>query len=106
LETPINIYAITQPIYEALSACADAEFYVFALLEPTHDDSKERKKEIEQETKEIEDLINLDLLKDISYRYTSQIKDCREEHGHGYKVLELTEAGILMFSNSNERKVN
>jgi hypothetical protein len=102
----INIYEITPNIYEALQACADSEFYTFALLEPKADDSRERKRDIEKETAEVNDLINLDLLRDISYKYTTQIKDCQEEHGFGYKVLELTEAGLLMFANSEDRKVN
>jgi len=77
----INIYEITPNIYEALQACADSEFYTFALLEPKADDSRERKRDIEKETAEVNDLINLDLLRDISYKYTTQIKDCQEEHG-------------------------
>ena len=101
-----QFYSMSETVYEALSVCADAEYYTFALLEPKIDDPPERKKELEKEQQEINDLIKLDILNDVSYKFISQIKECKDEHGFGYKVVELTEAGILMFRNIKDRKVN
>lgn len=98
-------YQVSDTIYEALSVCADSEYYTFAILEPREDDTKERKKELAKELSEVLDLVQLDLLKDISYKYKSLIKHCQEEHGFGYRVMELTQAGLLMFSKVKERKV-
>lgn len=54
---------------------------------------------------EILELVQMDLLKDISYKYKSMIKHCSEEHGFGYRVMELTQTGLLMFSKIKERRV-
>lgn len=106
METPIrNVYQISETIYEALQVCADSEYYTFAVLEPREDDDKDRRKALKAELDEILDLVQLDLLKDISDKYKSMIKHCQQEHGFGYRVLELTQAGILMFTNVKGRKV-
>lgn len=100
-----EFYSMSENVYEALEICASSEYYTFACLEPREDETIERKKALENEMAEINDLVNLDLLKDISHKYKSMIRHCREEHGFGYKVLELTQAGILMFSNTKERRI-
>lgn len=76
------------------------------MLEPRYDDLPERKKQMAAEMSEISDLMQLDLLRDVSYRFANQIEECRETHGFGYKVVQLTEIAIIMFMENTNRKVN
>jgi hypothetical protein len=103
LETPINL---STTVSEALQLCADSEYYIFAVLDPKEDDTLERKADLKKELEEILALVKLELLEEITHMYDHMIQHCRRDHGFGYRVMELTDAGILMFSNAKDRKVN
>lgn len=104
----VPIHELSPTIAEALIACASEQLggYTFAVLEPREDDLPERKKQMAAEMSEIRDLMQLDLLRDVSYRFSRQIDDCKETHGFGYKVVQLTEYAVLMFMENKHRKVN
>jgi hypothetical protein len=103
---PLNIYEMSAAVYGALCVCSDNNYYTFAVMEPKEDDEPKRRLSLLEDLEEIKDLSHLGLLKDISYRFGIEIGKCREEHGFGYRVMELTRECILMFSNTKDRKVN
>lgn len=101
------IYELTPSVAEALSACADGGLgYTFAVLEPREDDSFERKRALASESAEIQDLINLDLLEDVSPRFHHQIENCRNNHGFGYKVVQLSPIAVMLFQETKHRRIN
>jgi hypothetical protein len=101
-----QIYEVSKTVAEALTACADSEGYTFAVLEPREDETPERKQQLHAEASEIDDLVQLDILKDVSYRFAEQINNCRREHGFGYTVVAMTDIGVAMFRSSKYRKDN
>ncbi len=97
---------MTEKVYEALTVCAENQYYTFAVIEPTLDETPKRRKDLLRDLEEVNDLVQLGLLRDISARYTGEIAKCLQERGYGYKVVELTKEGMLMFANAKDRKVN
>lgn len=97
---------MSESIYEALRLCTEAEVYTFAVLGPKDDDTQERKDYLKKEMDEVMGLVKLELLRDISGNYQHMISHCQEDHGFSYKVIEMTETGILMFTDAVKRKVN
>jgi hypothetical protein len=108
METKMTeIYELSPNVADALLACAEGNnTYTFAVIEAREDDPPERKRILAAEASEINDLINMDLLSDVSYKFHDQIKACLAHHGFGYKVVAMTEPAILMFSNTKHRKSN
>lgn len=100
------IYEISTAVADALTACVANEVYTFAVIEPSRSDSIERRKKLQGEWDEISELIQMDLLKDVSYKFGEQIRECRDKHGFQYKVVELTEIAIHLFKDITHRRVN
>lgn len=100
------IYEVSTAVADALTACVANEVYTFAVVEPSRTDSLERRRKLQKEWDEISDLIQMDLLKDVSYKFTEQIRDCRDKHGFQYKVVELTEIAVHLFTDIQHRRVN
>jgi hypothetical protein len=100
------IYEISASVADALTACVTNEVFTFAVIEPSRNDSLERRKKLQKEWDEISDLIQMDLLKDVSYKFGDQIRDCRDKHGFQYKVVELTEIAVHLFTDIQHRRVN
>lgn len=101
-----SIYQMSEKVYEALTVCASHEYYVFAILEPRDADTLDTRNDILKDLEEVKDLIRLGLLKDISKEYNKDIKKFQEAHGAGYKVIELTKEGIMLFANAKNRVIN
>lgn len=101
-----SIYQVSTAVADALTACVSNDVFTFAVVEPGPSDTIDRKKRLLSEWNEISDLIQLDLLKDVSYKFKEQIKDCQEKHGFSYKVVELTEIAIKLFEDHSHRRVN
>lgn len=108
MEAPINklVFQMSEQVYEALCVCADNEYYTFAILEPKDDEEPEQRKKLIRDLTEIEDLTQIGLLKDVSTKYRDDINKCKKEHGFYYKVMELTQEGVLMFAHAKDRKIN
>lgn len=100
------IYELSPALTATLHAAANGDSPVFALVEAREDDKPERKKVLAAELEEINDLINLDLLKDVSADFEEQITHCRIAHGFGYKVVTLTDIGMAMFKDTGKKGVN
>lgn len=100
------IYEISTAVADALTACVSNAVFTFAVISPAHQDSIERKRKLQAEWAEIEDLVNMDLLRDVSFKFHEQIKDCQDKHGFTYRVVELTEIAVHLFSDFTHRRVN
>lgn len=100
-----DIYELSESISSTLIATANGDSVVFALLEPRDDDTPDRKKRLAEELVEINDLIQLDLLKDVSKDFIDQIAHCKASHGFGYKVVAMTDTAVLMFRKTGKERV-
>lgn len=92
-----DMYELSKYVYATLVAAANSDSVTFTLLEPRADETGVRYAAMMAEVVEINDLINMELLRDVSDRFTEQIEICKINHGFGYKVVTMTDAAVLMF---------
>ena len=79
---------------------------VFAVVGAAPDDTKEQQATLEKELKEMGDLVELGLLKDVSEDFGESIKVSEIANKRSFKVYAITETGLLMFRNDGRRQAN
>lgn len=106
MTTTIGTIELSQSIANVLLEAADnPNGNTFVLVEPRDDDPPERKVVLAAELDEVLELVNAGLLRDISHLFLSQINQCKDMHGFGYMVVQLTPVGMELFSDAKKRKV-
>lgn len=78
-------------------ACDGTNSKAFAIIEPIETDTPERYSLLDRNLDEIEDLIHLGFLTDVSDRFTEQIELCKINNHRGYIVVAVTDAALMMF---------
>lgn len=104
--TKIDIYELSEDLYDTLIVAANGDSPTFALLEPREDEEPERRKRLNREMAEIEDLIQMDLLKDVSDNWAPQIAVCKIQYGFSYRVVTMTEMAMMMFTKGRKEPIN
>jgi hypothetical protein len=100
-----EIYQLSEFQNKSLSIAANGKSICFAILESSDSDPQDTKEKLDKDFHEIEDLVRLELVKDVSEKFTEQIQLSRINNGRGYKVVALTEVGLRMFANAKKRLV-
>ena len=101
-----EIYPLTQFQAANLLRGANNGTRVFAILEPSPTDSEERRKQLVREMDEMNDLISLGLLTDISKDFEEPIKVSKLNNNRGFSVVRLTDQAIIMFHECGRREIN
>lgn len=99
-------YQLSEFQYANLVRSANSSTIVFAALEPSDSDSAEQREKYERQLREMDDLIHLGLVKDVSEKFHDSIELSRMNNKRGYRVLALTEHALDMFHESDKRLVN
>src|SRR5271166_4747406 len=101
-----DIYELSQFQYINLIKAANEGNIVFAVIDPPPNSSPEKIKELNKQKLDVLELIQLNLLKDVSKDFAEQIAVCKLNNGFSYMIVSLTRDSILMFSVHTERPVN
>lgn len=79
-------------------ACDGENSRAFAIYKPNDDvDTPARYARFDRNLDEIEDLIHLGFLTDVSDRFTEQIELCKINNNRGYIAVAVTEQALMMF---------
>jgi hypothetical protein len=89
-----------------LLGTANGASRVCALILPGDNDEKERKEKLAEQVRDIDELIEWGLMKDISDEFTEQIKLAKLNYKVDSKVVIITEQAELMFRDAGQRTVN
>lgn len=79
---------------------ANSDTGFFMLVTPNDNDSPEHQILWGKNNQEIDDLIKLEFMIEVSGNFQTEIEKFFKDHGHVYRVFQATELGQLMF-NSN-----
>jgi hypothetical protein len=81
---------------------------IFALIGPIpgENDPKEKLALIADERRQIEDLIDLGLLLDVSDKFQATVEQVRAENNRECRILTATERSKLMFGSKNKGSIN
>lgn len=101
-----SIPQLTEFQYKSLDLTANRTVTSFAVLEAPETDTVERKEKAAKNMGDIDGLIRLGLVTDVSEFYAESIEDARAVHGSGYRVFTLTDHAVKMFRSSGNRTAN
>jgi hypothetical protein len=102
----MSTYELTQFQYDTLVVAANGGQKVFALLFDAPMDSQEKGQMFRQQMREIGELIGLELVEDVSYRFKSDIEMSKINNNREYGVYAITPIGVQMFEGIEQRVVN
>jgi hypothetical protein len=97
-----GIYELSERQFNTLKDTANSEHVVFSIINTLETDSEEMKEEAISLTKEIEDLIKMGLVKNVSDQFTESINMSKLKNGREFNVYSLTPDSVLMFLNRIE----
>ena len=89
-----------------LSVCRDPQLSVFSQTSPIDADPLAFKVVLGQAQKDVDHLVALKLLKEITADHLEQIEKTNEESGRNWKVYEVTALGRAMFQAYTQPGVN
>jgi hypothetical protein len=78
---------------------------ILALLETIPEDEPELTEKLNRYTRDMEALITIGLLQDISESVAERIESTRVQIGRGYRALLPTKEALLMFQDSDDRSI-
>lgn len=91
------IYSLSDFQFANLYRSANSGPNTFAVLEPLDSDAEEARKIMADELHQIVDLVQMDLLEDVTKEFTEQITVSKMNQNRKYIVVKLTERGFLLF---------
>lgn len=89
-----------------LLGTANGPSRVCAIILPKDTDEQERKDHLTEQVKAVDELIALELMKDISEEFTEQIKLAKLNHKVDSRVVIITERAELLFRDCGTRSIN
>lgn len=101
-----TIYTLTDFQLRNLMEAANGKVNSFAVVEPSPKDDHDIRAKLEQYMKEIDDLMKLGLVEDISEGFQEAIQQKREQEGRGFLIYTVTQTGFLMFNGHKKRIAN
>ena len=96
-----HIYEVNAFQLANLLRSANGPVEIFATLDWNDTDTEQDKQALRSERESIDALEVLGLMKDVSNEFKEQITVSILQKKRGYKVHQITEAGLLMFQHSN-----
>lgn len=104
---PSSIYHLTEFQFKNLdNAANNSQTTVLAILDTHPTDSLENLRVLEKNQREMQDLVNLGLMRDISESFSDSINEHLAKGERGYKIVILTDEGLKMFRRHEKRLVN
>jgi hypothetical protein len=97
----VPIYQLSEFQFGTLRHAANGGSIVFAVLDPAPSDPPEKRKQFIDERLQIDALVDLGILKDVSERFQESIETSRiNNNNRGFVVVALTDIGLCMFQES------
>jgi hypothetical protein len=107
VESTMNFSEITQSQLELiLTVTANPNMSVFSQTSPLDTDPLAFKVVLGQAEKDVEHLVSLKLLKEITADHREQIEKTNEESGRNWKVFEITALGRALFQAYTQPGIN
>lgn len=75
-------------------------------VHPSPEDELSEAKKYFGQLNELQQLIELGFLKDISGDFTEEINKFKEKNGKQFTMFLVTKNGLLMFKNAKDRRIN
>jgi hypothetical protein len=100
------IYSLTQFQIDNLTRACNEGSVVFAVPMSCPADVPEKAQKIDTQYNEIMDLIRLELLKDVSEKFSEAIEASKMNAGRGFKIVAITPACKTMFEDYGKVAIN
>lgn len=89
-----------------LFGAANFDVHAFANIRPNETDNPETTATLNQQWSDVEQLIDMGLLEDVSAKYPQNIESIKEQAKRDVRIMDLTDVARKMFNNGVERAVN
>lgn len=106
LEELPNIYELSQFQFDALYNACNGGSLAFAVLKPSEEDAQPKKAQIADQLRQIEELLELKLIEDISSKFKDTVQLAKTNHKRDIMIVAMTPMGIACFRGQTKRVVN
>lgn len=102
----VDIYELTEYQFRVLSDIAPSEGQAIILPELLDTDSEAAVRIVNRHRSDLEDLVVLGLMEDLTSSMLEAITKQRAKNGRGYDVYGITDIGRCMFARQASKRIN
>ena len=102
----MEIAKLTAYQYGVLCHTAQGSVPIFLAARPRREDTPSRRYTLKHKHEEVKQLVELQLMEDVSDEFVETIQEHTIKTGRKYAVYGLTEQGYLLFRDCDDRPIN